>query len=98
CLLAGISASTHAQGKIYNVKDFGAKGDGTTIDSDPINKAIETAAAAGGGTVYFPAGTYASYSIRLKSHISLYIDQGATLLAAPFVTEGKGYDEPEPND
>jgi len=98
CLLAGLSASVYAQGKIYNVKDFGAKGDGATIDSGPINKAIETAAAAGGGTVYFPAGTYASYSIRLKSHISLYIDQGATILAAPFVTEGKGYDAPEPND
>jgi polygalacturonase len=98
CLLGGISASVYAQGKIYNVKDFGAKGDGTTIDSDPINKTIETAAAAGGGTVYFPAGTYASYSIRLKSHISLYIDQGATILAAPFVRGGKNYDEPEPND
>jgi polygalacturonase len=98
CALTAFSTGIYAQGKIYNVKDFGAKGDGTTIDSDPINKAIETAASAGGGTVYFPAGTYASYSIRLKSHISLYIDQGATILAAQFKAGGKNYDEPEPND
>jgi polygalacturonase len=53
------------------------------------------AAKAGGGTVYFPAGTYRSYSIRLLSHISLYLDQGATLLAAAPVGE-TGYDAPEP--
>ncbi|QKJ29757.1 glycoside hydrolase family 28 protein [Mucilaginibacter mali] len=87
-----------AAAKTYNVKDFGATGDGQTLDTDPINKAITTAAAAGGGTVYFPAGTYASHSIRLKSHIRLYIDQGATILAAPSTAGGKGYDEPEPND
>lgn len=85
CLLTAVTVSIYAQpvtGKIYNVKDFGATGDGVTLDTDPINKAITTAAAAGGGTIYFPAGTYASHSIRLKSHIGLYIDQGATILAA----------------
>jgi polygalacturonase len=57
-------------------------GDGTTLDSPAINKAIETPSAAGGGTVHFPAGNYLSYSIRLKSNISLYLDQGATIIAA----------------
>src|SRR5471030_1005101 len=76
------SAQPGGAGKICNVRDFGATGDGRTIDSGPINNAIMAAAAAGGGTVFFPAGTYASYSIRLKSNISLYIDQGATILAA----------------
>jgi polygalacturonase len=80
----------------YNVRDFGAKGDSVTIDSDAINKAIEAAAANGGGTVYFPAGIYASYSIRLKSRICLYIDKGAVILGAKEVN-GIGYDEPEPN-
>ncbi|MES2279011.1 MAG: glycosyl hydrolase family 28-related protein [Bacteroidota bacterium] len=102
CLLqCGLFIAAQAQtagAKTYNVKDFGATGDGQTLDTDPINKAITTAAAAGGGTIYFPAGTYASHSIRLKSHISLYIDQGATILAAPSTAGGKGYDEPEPND
>ncbi|HEY7086985.1 MAG TPA: glycoside hydrolase family 28 protein [Tepidisphaeraceae bacterium] len=83
----------------YNVRAFGATGDGKTIDTPAINKAIETAEAAGGGTVYFPAGTYACYSIRLKSNIALYLDQGATILAAdpPPQREGGGYDPPEPN-
>lgn len=80
---------------VHNVRDYGAKGDGKTIDSPSINAAIHAAAKAGGGTVYFPAGTYASYSIRLESHISLFLEKGAVLLAAkPTVTEG--YDAPEP--
>jgi polygalacturonase len=83
--------------KTYNVKDFGATGDGKTLDTEPINKAINAAADAGGGTVYFPAGTYASYSIHLKSHIRLFIDQGATILAAQSIAGKSGYDEPEAN-
>ena len=81
---------------LFNVLDFGAKGDGKTLDSPSINKAIEEAAIKGGGTVYFPAGTYLSVSIRMKSNISLYIDQGATILAAS-ASDGYKYDPPEPN-
>lgn len=81
----------------YNIRDFGATGNGADIDSPAINRAIEAAAAVGGGTVYFPAGTYACYSIRLRSNITLYLDNGAVILAAyPTLTEG--YDAPEPND
>ena len=80
----------------FNVKDYGASGDGTTIDTPAINKTIEAAAAAGGGTVYFPAGTYACYSIRFKSNIALYIDHGCTILAAEHNKEA-GYDPAEPN-
>ena len=79
----------------FNVRDFGAKGDSATLDGDAINRAIAAAAKAGGGTVYFPAGTYRSYSIRLQSHIALHLDQGATLLAAAPVG-ATGYDAPEP--
>src|SRR5215216_692961 len=82
---------------VYNVRAFGAKGDGKALDSPAVNRAIEAAAASGGGTVRFPAGTYRSFSIRLKSNITLYLDQGATLLAAdPRDGDGK-YDLPEPN-
>ncbi|HVT83554.1 MAG TPA: glycoside hydrolase family 28 protein [Chitinophagaceae bacterium] len=66
----------------YNVKDYGAKGDGTTLDTKTINATIEAASAAGGGTVYFPAGDYLSGSIRLKNNITLFIDRGATIIAA----------------
>ena len=54
----------------YNVRDFGAKGDGKMLDTDAINKSIETAAKNGGGTVFFPAGTYLSFSIHLQSNIT----------------------------
>ena len=67
---------------IYNVRDFGAKGDGTTLDSPAINAAIEAAVRDGGGQVLLPAGTYLSGSIRLKSNIDLHLSAGCTLLAA----------------
>jgi Endopolygalacturonase len=82
--------------EMFNVLDYGAKGDGKTLDSPSINKAIDEAASKGGGTVYFPAGTYLSASIRLKSNISLYIGQGATILAAS-TSDGYKYDPAEPN-
>ena len=77
---------------------YGAKGNGTAIDSPAINAAIQAAAAAGGGTVRFPAGVYASYSIRLKSYVALYLEQGATILAAGTPLEGSpdGYDPAGP--
>ena len=104
-LLLGASAglclaASAPPARVFDVKAFGATGDGKTLDTDAINKAIETASAAGGGTVYFPAGTFASYSVRLKSNIALYLDAGATLLAAdpPAAGEAGGYDAPEPNE
>jgi polygalacturonase len=79
---------------VYQVKNYGAKADGITLDTDAINLAIEAAAKAGGGTVNFSAGTYLSYSIHLKSNITLYLEQGATILAAG-PNNGIGYDAPE---
>jgi polygalacturonase len=82
-----------------SVRSFGAVGDGKTVDTAAINKAIDAATAAGGGTVFFPAGVYASYSIHLKSQVCLYLDQGATILAASTPLEGTtagGYDAAEP--
>ncbi len=83
---------------VYNVRTFGAKGDGQTIDTAAINKAIEAAAASGGGTVSFPAGTYLSVSIHLRSNIVLQLDQGATIRAAETVPDKVTYDLPEPNE
>lgn len=77
----------------YNVKAYGAKGDGRQLDHIAINKAITACAEAGGGTVYVPAGIYLSGSIHLKSNINLLIDAGATILGAP--PELKAYDDAE---
>jgi polygalacturonase len=82
----------------FDVKNFGATGDGKTLDTIAINKAIDAAAAAGGGTVEFPAGNYLSFSIHLKSHVTLHLDAGATIVAAePPEDLSSGYDAPEPN-
>lgn len=89
-----IITSTSAQDVFYNVVDFGAKGDGKTNNTEAINSAIETAAKNGGGTVYFPAGDYLSYTIHLKNKITLYLDQGAVLIGDKEV-DGVGYDLPE---
>lgn len=78
----------------FNVKNYGAVGDGQNLDSKAINAAIEAASNAGGGTVLIPSGNYLSGSIHLKSNITLYIDQGATIIAAPVSVEN-GYDERE---
>jgi polygalacturonase len=81
-----------AEPTYYNVRDFGAIGDGQTINTDAISRAIEEAVKHGGGTVFFPAGNYLSYSIHLQNNISLYLDQGAVLVGAQ-EANGVGYDE-----
>jgi len=72
-----------------------------TIDSPAIDKAINEASAKGGGVVWCPRGTYASYTIHLRSNVTLYLDRGAILLAASVPLEGTtsgGYDLAEPQD
>ncbi len=96
-LIALFSGILHAAEPIpaahYNVRDFGAVGDGKNLDSPAIDRAIQAAAAAGGGTVLLPAGTYLSGSIHLQSNINLHLSAGATILGAP--QEMNAYDETE---
>jgi polygalacturonase len=86
-----------AQAPVFDVKKYGAKGDGKTLDTRAIDDAINTAAAAGGGTVYFPAGDYLSLTIHIKRNIVLYIDHGATIVAAK-TSETVKYDLPEKSE
>src|SRR5271156_7224606 len=78
---------------IFDVRKYGAKGDGKTLDTDAVNRAIEAASAAGGGMVVFPAGSYLTFSIHLKSQVHLYLMQGSTIVAAnsPLPGEQTGY-------
>ncbi len=70
-------------GTLYNILDFGAKGDGTTNDADAIQQAINHCNETGGGTVLVPAGkTFLTGSFELKSHVNLHIEHGATLRAS----------------
>ena len=71
CLLA--LAMTSMQAKDYNVKDFGATGNGKVLDHHAINTAIDSCVAHGGGRVVLPAGTYLCGSIRMKSHVELHL-------------------------
>jgi polygalacturonase len=90
-------ASPSLSEHVYDVTDYGATGNGATLDTNAINSAIQAAAAAGGGTVLFPAGNYLSYSIHLASNVTLQLEQGATIIGADVATDGgPGYDPPEP--
>ncbi len=92
------AAGTSVSGN-FDVRTFGATGGGKTLDTAAINKAIDAAHAAGGGTVLFPAGDYLSYSIHLKSRVTLHLEPGSTIIAAdpPGEGAGDGYDLAEPN-
>jgi polygalacturonase len=93
-----LTSAADRSGIFYNVKEYGAKGDSIAFETEAINNAIDAAFAAGGGTVYFPAGKYLSFSIHLKSNITIFLDNGAILIAAD-PNQGKGgYDAPEPNE
>jgi polygalacturonase len=78
-VLLGVSLSPGAE--IFNVRDLGAKGDGTTYDTAAIQKALD-ACAKSGGTVEFPAGNYLSKPLTVRSHTTVKLDAGATLWAS----------------
>ena len=79
-----ISSSIHAVGisPYFNVVDFGAAGNGKTLCTQAIQKAVDGCASTGGGTVYFPAGRYLTGAIFLKSNVTLHVSEGAILLAS----------------
>ncbi|MBM4020593.1 MAG: glycoside hydrolase family 28 protein, partial [Planctomycetes bacterium] len=76
---------------VFNVRDYGAKGDKQAGDQKAIQAAIDACAKAGGGTVRLPPGDYLSGTLRLRSNVTLRLDKGATLWAStdPADYEGK---------
>ena len=69
--------------KSFSIKQFGAKVNATAAaNQKAINRAISTCSAKGGGTVVIPAGTWNTGALRMKSHVNLHLEEGATLLFA----------------
>ena len=84
--MAGTALSTASQtvtplpsGSHFSVRQFGAKGDGQAKDTQAIQSAID-AAGVTGGTVYFAPGKYLSGTVRLQSHVTVFLDAGAALI------------------
>lgn len=77
-LFAGLTMNVIGQ-QSHSVMDFGALGDGQTIDTEAIQKAVNQCYADSGGVVFFPPGTYISGTLHLKSNVTLHIGEGATL-------------------
>ena len=81
-LATGVAAApawAQGTGRTFDAADFGAVGDGETINTRPIQAAIDAAAGAGGGTVVLKPGVYLSGSLFVKSNVTLLIGRGATL-------------------
>jgi polygalacturonase len=88
------AVATSLNAGVFDITAFGARGDGKTENREAINKAIEAAAAAGGGTVEVPPGVWVSGSIHLRSHVTLHLERGAVIEAS---ADPGAYDPPEPN-
>ena len=87
CLFVTLLLSACCQQKatgVYNVLDYGAKGDGITDDAVAIQKAIDECSAAGGGQVVFPAGkTFLSGPVELKSNVDYHLEINSVWCANP---------------
>ncbi len=94
----GARAENNAALGPFDVRVYGAAGDGKTLDHPAINRAIAAARDAGGGTVRLPAGNYLCFSVHLQSNVTLQFESGATIIAADPAKDGGRYDPPEPNE
>jgi len=92
-LIAVTEVAAASTAGVFDVRDFGATGDGATLETPAVQKAIDACAAAGGGQVRFPPGRYVSGTIHLKNHVTLFLEAGATLIGT---TDLDQYQHPTP--
>jgi len=88
CITFSLAANA---GKTYDITGFGAKGDGKTVNTPHIQKAIDQCFADGGGRVYIPNGVFLTGTIILKSNVELYLEAQAVLKGNP---DRKDYQSP----
>ena len=76
---------------VFNIKDYGAKGNGKTINTKYINDAISACNLAGGGMVLVPKGLYITGTIIMQSNVHLYLESGAIIKGTDNLSEYKAY-------
>lgn len=90
-ILCNVGAGASISRTEVNIRDYGAKGNGKTLNTKAINDAIQACAAQGGGTVVVPAGTFLTGTIRLQSYVDLHLDQEAIIKGVSKLEEYQPY-------
>ena len=91
------SPQSNPANSIFSPRQFGAIGDGKTLDSPAINVAIDACNKAGGGVVYCSPGKYLCGTVELKSNVTLYLEAGAVILGSTDVKQYTPKPGPDPN-
>ncbi len=92
-LLAWVFVATALSAATYDVRKYGAKGDGIADDTAALAAAVDAASKNGGGTVDVPAGTYLSGTVFLKSNLTIHLDSGATIKFSPNEASFAAYEQ-----
>jgi hypothetical protein len=103
CGLATTALEAATPPAVYDLHAFGAVGDGVTLDTKPLQAAIDQCSASGGGTVLVAGGKFLTGTFYLKSDVTLRIESGAVILGSPNIadyatdTDRSMYNEPYMN-
>ena len=87
------SDAGNAVTRVFNVREHGARGDGSTADTRAIQDSIDACSQAGGGRVLLPAGVYRSSTLRLRSGVDLHLAAGARLVGLADEAAYSGFTE-----
>ena len=86
-LLAPLAALHAAEPRVFDIMAYGAKGDGTTLNTQMIQQAVDACHDAGGGVVSVPKGVFLTGSVRLKSGVVLRVEKDAILRGSPKIAD-----------